>query len=144
MGKHRHFSPDEDEPPAPAGDAVGRNLGSEYWSVDDCAWSSLRPGLPDDLVELLAPPIVVGAVPVVGIARPPASALAGPPAVTVAQVPVHTTGPSGVPTRTAGSTAKTPAGGSGRPATPVAPRATGKSSGTTRPPGRHRRGTPTA
>ncbi|ASW56312.1 hypothetical protein [Plantactinospora sp. KBS50] len=54
-----------EESPEP-GDEVTCNLGAEYWSVDDCAWSGLHPGLPDSLVELLAPPIVVGAVPVAG------------------------------------------------------------------------------
>ncbi|MCW6008442.1 hypothetical protein K1W54_28445 [Micromonospora sp. CPCC 205371] len=34
---------------------------SVYWSVDECRWESVEPTLPDDLVDLLAPPIVVGA-----------------------------------------------------------------------------------
>ncbi|MEU4568317.1 hypothetical protein [Micromonospora sp. NPDC023956] len=34
--------------------------GASYWSVDAAAWSSWRPGLPANLVDLLAPPIVVG------------------------------------------------------------------------------------
>ncbi|MFI6824357.1 hypothetical protein ACIBJE_25945 [Micromonospora sp. NPDC050187] len=34
--------------------------GESYWSVDADAWSSWRPGLPGHLVDLLAPPIVVG------------------------------------------------------------------------------------
>ena len=32
-----------------------------YWSVDECRWESVEPTLPDDLIDLLAPPIVVGA-----------------------------------------------------------------------------------
>jgi hypothetical protein len=45
----------EDEPEREDADA------SVYWSVDDCRWESVEPTLPDDLVDLLAPPIVVGA-----------------------------------------------------------------------------------
>jgi hypothetical protein len=45
----------EDEPEREDADA------SFYWSVDDCRWESVEPTLPDDLVDLLAPPIVVGA-----------------------------------------------------------------------------------
>ena len=35
--------------------------GAAYWSVDDGRWRTLRPVLPADVAELLAPPIVVGA-----------------------------------------------------------------------------------
>jgi hypothetical protein len=45
----------EDEPEREDADA------SFYWSVDYCRWESVEPTLPDDLVDLLAPPIVVGA-----------------------------------------------------------------------------------
>ncbi|WP_141725460.1 hypothetical protein [Micromonospora pallida] len=44
----------------PAHRAVAEPAGESYWSVDGAAWSSVRPGLPAHLVDLLAPPIVVG------------------------------------------------------------------------------------
>jgi hypothetical protein len=56
-------------------EAVSENLGAAYWSVDECRWESVAPQLPDDLVDLLAPPIVVGASPAVGAAPEPG----GPP-----------------------------------------------------------------
>jgi hypothetical protein len=43
--------------------AVAENLGGAYWSVSECRWESVAPALPDDLVDLLAPPIEVGAAP---------------------------------------------------------------------------------
>ncbi len=69
MVEHRRTTAEEspgrlgDEASRNLGDEVSRNLGAEYWSVDDCGWSSLCPGLPENLVDLLAPPILVGAVP---------------------------------------------------------------------------------
>lgn len=60
-------------------EAVTQSLGAAYWSVDECRWESVGPALPDDLVELLAPPVVVGAVPWADEAPPrpdePATAL---------------------------------------------------------------------
>jgi hypothetical protein len=50
------------DPPI-AREAVAENLGGAYWSVDEYPWSALRPSLPAELVDLLAPPIVVGVVP---------------------------------------------------------------------------------
>ncbi|MGC5020633.1 hypothetical protein [Micromonospora sp. DT47] len=44
-----------------------------YWSVDDCRWPAVRPSLPDHMVDLLAPPIVVG------VARVPVTSRATPP-----------------------------------------------------------------
>ncbi|MFB9239533.1 hypothetical protein ACFFWC_29035 [Plantactinospora siamensis] len=73
MAKHRRGS--AEEPAGRIGDEVDRNLGGEYWSVDDCAWTMLNPTLPENLVDLLAPPIVVGAVPLTG----PAAGRAGVP-----------------------------------------------------------------
>jgi hypothetical protein len=64
MAKHRRGT--TGEPVARTGDEVDRNLGGKYWSVDDCAWAMLNPTLPENLVDLLAPPIVVGAVPLGG------------------------------------------------------------------------------
>lgn len=44
-------------------EAVADSTGDRYWSVDDCPWSAICPDLPDDLVELLAPPVLVGVIP---------------------------------------------------------------------------------
>jgi hypothetical protein len=44
-------------------EAVADSTGNRYWSVDDCPWSAVCPNLPDDLVDLLAPPVLVGAIP---------------------------------------------------------------------------------
>jgi hypothetical protein len=54
MAKHR--SPTGDQPPT--GEEVVDSPGTAYWSVDDGRWPA--PGLPAHLVDLLAPPIVVG------------------------------------------------------------------------------------
>ena len=50
--------------------------GAAYWSVDDSRWPTVRPDLPAHLVDLLAPPIVVGVarVPVTSRLTPPTSA----------------------------------------------------------------------
>jgi hypothetical protein len=45
-------------------EAVADSTGGRYWSVDDCPWSSVCPSLPDELVDLLAPPVLVGATPI--------------------------------------------------------------------------------
>ncbi|MBQ1013557.1 hypothetical protein KBX53_21935 [Micromonospora sp. M51] len=49
--------------------------GADYWSVDDSRWPTVRPDLPAHLVDLLAPPIVVG------VARVPVTSRLTPPAV---------------------------------------------------------------
>ncbi|MEU4677038.1 hypothetical protein [Micromonospora sp. NPDC023737] len=63
MAKHRHVSGDDPlnleeaaEPPA-------------YWSVDDSRWPAVRPDLPTDVADLLAPPIVVGVARVAATSR---------------------------------------------------------------------------
>ncbi|MFI6254500.1 hypothetical protein ACIBCL_00100 [Micromonospora zamorensis] len=50
--------------------------GAAYWSVDDSRWPAVRPDLPAHLVDLLAPPIVVGVarVPVTSRLTPPTTA----------------------------------------------------------------------
>ena len=45
-------------------EAVAESIGAAYWTVDEGHWETLVPALPDDCVDLLAPPIVVGAAPV--------------------------------------------------------------------------------
>jgi hypothetical protein len=47
-------------------EAVAVAAGRVYWRVEDCRWPSVHPTLPDDMAALLAPPIVVSAVPVTG------------------------------------------------------------------------------
>ena len=62
MPKHRRVPV---EPPSPK-ERIAANLGRAYWSVEDDQWGTVRPGLPAEVAELVAPPIVVGAVPVTG------------------------------------------------------------------------------
>ncbi|WP_405105284.1 hypothetical protein OG559_18045 [Micromonospora sp. NBC_01405] len=64
MGKHRRTF--DDAPPQAA--ATGE-AGAAYWSVDDAGWPAVRPNLPADLVDLLAPPIVVGVARVAATSR---------------------------------------------------------------------------
>jgi len=45
-------------------EAVADSAGASYWSVYDCRWVGVGPAIPEELAELLAPPIVVGAAPV--------------------------------------------------------------------------------
>ncbi|WP_229403629.1 hypothetical protein [Micromonospora okii] len=77
MGKHRRPCDDA----ATTGEA-----GAAYWSVHDDGWPALRPTLPAELVDLLAPPIVVGVARTPAAARPhtaapgPAAPRPGPPA----------------------------------------------------------------
>ena len=63
MGKHRRLS---DDPPQETGAA---DSGATYWSVDGAHWPSVRPSLPAEMVDLLAPPIVVGVARVAGTSR---------------------------------------------------------------------------
>jgi hypothetical protein len=42
---------------------VAESIGGAYWSVDEGRWETLAPALPDHCVDLLAPPILVGAAP---------------------------------------------------------------------------------
>jgi hypothetical protein len=48
------------EPVAVPPDAVAECAGGSYWTVSGGAWAD-GDGLPEELAELLAPPIVVGA-----------------------------------------------------------------------------------
>ncbi|MFF3869830.1 hypothetical protein [Micromonospora sp. NPDC001898] len=70
MGKHRRTFDDAPPEAATTGEA-----GAAYWSVDDAGWPAVRPNLPAELVDLLAPPIVVG------VARPAATSRLTAPAV---------------------------------------------------------------
>jgi hypothetical protein len=44
-------------------EAVADCAGKSYWSVYDCRWVGLGSTVSDELADLLAPPIVVGAAP---------------------------------------------------------------------------------
>ncbi|SNT41809.1 hypothetical protein SAMN05421812_105455 [Asanoa hainanensis] len=44
-------------------DEVAESIGGAYWSVDEGHWETIAPALPDHVVDLLAPPILVGAAP---------------------------------------------------------------------------------
>ncbi|WP_405099861.1 hypothetical protein [Micromonospora sp. NBC_01412] len=68
MGKHRRTFDD-----APSQAATG-DPGATYWSVADAGWPAVRPSLPAEMVDLLAPPIVVGVARVAATSRltPPA------------------------------------------------------------------------
>jgi hypothetical protein len=76
MGKHRRTSEDE-----PLRERATEGSGAAYWSVDDCRWPAFRPTLPAEMVDLLAPPIVVGVARVTATSRlTPPGALATRPA----------------------------------------------------------------
>jgi hypothetical protein len=45
-------------------EAVVDSAGQCYWSVYDCRWVESGPTVPEEVADLLAPPIAVGAVPV--------------------------------------------------------------------------------
>jgi hypothetical protein len=40
---------------------VVASRGTSRWSVAECGWKKLLPDLPDDVIELLADPVVVSA-----------------------------------------------------------------------------------
>ncbi|MFC5926018.1 hypothetical protein [Micromonospora vulcania] len=65
--------------------------GAAYWSVDDSRWPVVRPDLPADLVNLLAPPIVVG------VARVPVTSRLTPPMLSEDTVPVELRTPAADP-----------------------------------------------
>ncbi|RKN42136.1 hypothetical protein [Micromonospora endolithica] len=67
MAKHR--APGDD----PIGEVEVTGSPDAYWSVDDSRWPTLRPDLPAEMADLLAPPIVVG------VARVPAAFRLTPP-----------------------------------------------------------------
>ncbi|SCF07041.1 hypothetical protein [Micromonospora mirobrigensis] len=66
MAKHR--MPDDDR-----SEAVTGGPGATYWSVAEAEWPAVRPSLPAEMVDLLAPPIVVGVarVPAGGVNKGP-------------------------------------------------------------------------
>jgi hypothetical protein len=42
-------------------EAVAESMGDSYWSVDEFRWANIQPGLSEELIAMLAPPVVVGA-----------------------------------------------------------------------------------
>ncbi|MEU2615709.1 hypothetical protein ABZ570_29685 [Micromonospora sp. NPDC007271] len=62
MGKHRSMPDDAPQPATEDSDAT-------YWSVAEGDWPAVRPSLPAEMVDLLAPPIVVGVARVVATSR---------------------------------------------------------------------------
>ncbi|MEU5906178.1 hypothetical protein [Micromonospora sp. NPDC047527] len=112
MAKHRASGDDQ-----LTRQGVIETPGAAYWSVDDSRWPTVRPDLPAHLVDLLAPPIVVGVarVPVTSRLTPPT-----PPAGTGSAVPARpaltplagtaSVGPDGAaPTPPAGAGSAVPA-----------------------------------
>ena len=49
------------ETEAPQVDDVARSHSNEYWSVQEVGWKDLVPGLSDEVIALVAPPVVVSA-----------------------------------------------------------------------------------
>ncbi|MFJ8581392.1 hypothetical protein [Micromonospora sp. NPDC093277] len=130
MGKHRRMP---DEAPQPAPDEVPQpapeDSGATYWSVADGDWPAVRPSLPAEMVDLLAPPIVVGVARVVATSRmtPPANA----------GLPPRNTGPNpsaAVRPAPGAATVRLAASAASRPTTPAR--------GGRAAPGRHRSTTP--
>jgi hypothetical protein len=75
MAKHRRTSDDAPQ------ETATEDSGATYWSVDEVDWPAGRPALPAEMVDLLAPPIVVG------VARVVATSRMTPPAETVLPAP---------------------------------------------------------
>ncbi|MGW3608893.1 hypothetical protein ACWD6N_03225, partial [Micromonospora sp. NPDC005163] len=109
MAKHRASGDDQ-----LTRQGVIETSGAAYWSVDDSRWPVVRPDLPAHLVDLLAPPIVVGVarVPVTSRLTPPADSPPaeplGIPALAVQAAPVPSA-PAPAPLSAATPSADAPA-----------------------------------
>ncbi|SCL66282.1 hypothetical protein [Micromonospora peucetia] len=125
MAKHRASG---DVPSTREGVTEGPD--TAYWSVDDSRWRAVRPDLPDHMVDLLAPPIVVGVarVPITSRLTPPADLRSTPPVELRSTPPADSR--STAPVASAGSRRIVPAG-------PGAPGR--RPAGAATPSGRHRR-----
>ena len=123
MGKH--CTPDE------APQTATEDSGATYWSVADGDWPAVRPSLPAEMVDLLAPPIVVGVARVVATSRmtPPADPDLSPRAAG----PIRSGAAAGRPVPGA-TTVRLAVSAASRPATPAP---AGRAA-----PGRHRSATP--
>ncbi|SCE84988.1 hypothetical protein GA0074695_1587 [Micromonospora viridifaciens] len=120
MGKHRRM-PDD------APQTATEDSGATYWSVAEGDWPAVRPSLPAEMVDLLAPPIVVGVARVVATSRMTPPADGALPSRT--QSPIRSGAAAGRPTPSGATTVRLNSAAS-RPAAP-ARRATA---------GRHRTG----
>ncbi|WP_262287461.1 hypothetical protein [Micromonospora sp. MA102] len=109
MGKHRRMSDD-----APVTDT--EDPGPTYWSVAEGDWPDVRPSLPAEMVDLLAPPIVVGVARVVATSRMTPPAGEGLPPATPGPV---RSGTSGRPVPAGSTTVRLNAGTASRPASPA-------------------------
>jgi hypothetical protein len=45
-------------------EAVEDSAGASYWSVDECRWAGAGASVATEIADLLAPPVVVGTIPV--------------------------------------------------------------------------------
>ncbi len=110
MSKHRRMPDDEPQP------ATG-DSGATYWSVAEGDWPEVRPTLPAEMIDLLAPPIVVGVARVVATSRMTPPADAGVPARSPGPARLATAGgrlaPGGA------TTVRLAAGVTSRPPTPA-------------------------
>ncbi|MER7419657.1 hypothetical protein ABT346_23235 [Micromonospora peucetia] len=133
MAKHRASG---DVPSTREGVTEGPD--TAYWSVDDSRWRAVRPDLPDHMVDLLAPPIVVG------VARVPITSRLTPPADlrSIASADLRSIA-SADPRSIASADPRSiaPAGSAGsRRIVPAGPGVPGRRpAGTATPSGRHRR-----
>ncbi|MET8231824.1 hypothetical protein ABZS77_14255, partial [Micromonospora sp. NPDC005298] len=96
-----------------------------YWSVDDSRWPAVRPDLPAHVVDLLAPPIVVGVarVPVTSRLTPPADDVsADVPTPVVAPTPPTVPALASVPSDPVPPSAAAPAEPAPPPPAPAPPR----------------------
>ncbi|WBB66859.1 hypothetical protein [Micromonospora sp. WMMD812] len=97
MAKHRQLSGDD-----PLNREEEATESPAYWSVDDSRWPALRPDLPADVADLLAPPIVVGVARVAPTSRltppgAPTRSRRALPTPAAARGPVGAHGPVGGP-----------------------------------------------
>ncbi|WP_326563409.1 hypothetical protein [Micromonospora peucetia] len=107
MAKHRASG---DVPSTREGVTEGPD--TAYWSVDDSRWRAVRPDLPDHMVDLLAPPIVVGVarVPITSRLTPPADLRSTPPADSRSTAPVASAGSRRIVPAGPGAPGRRPAG----------------------------------
>ncbi|MCW3838689.1 hypothetical protein ONA70_01060 [Micromonospora yasonensis] len=108
MAKHRRTSDDEPQP-------ATEDSGATYWSVAEGDWPQVRPALPAEMVDLLAPPIVVGVARVVATSRITPPADAGAPARTPGPTRSATSG--GRPAPGGATTVRLATGATSRPPT---------------------------
>ncbi|WP_239531430.1 MULTISPECIES: hypothetical protein [Micromonospora] len=102
-----------DDEPQPATE----DSGATYWSVTEGDWPEVRPTLPAEMVDLLAPPIVVGVARVVATSRMTPPVGAGVPAGTSGPTRSATAGDRPAPR--GATTVRLATGATSRPPTPA-------------------------